>query len=461
VNKKIRFDIIRTRNIWFIFSLVVVGIGVVSLFTQKLNLGVDFTGGRIIRFEAGRTVTTDEIDSILEEVGISAKPAQILTGGREFIVRTESYAEAEDLQGLESKEQVEKAREFRQKVHNLKIEFNIRLFDLDPDNFTLWRLDSVPSEKTLDGFLDEGGLDSVSVQIKNKETIPGDAEGDPPTYNVTIALKNIASPDQMEEAARVLYAKLNAGFRSFEQEDEIDPVFGLELKKKAYIALLIATIGILLYVTVRFEFWFAVAAIIALIHDCLITLGFYSLLQLRVNSAFVAIILTVFGYSINDTIIIFDRIRENMRKDKKAPLDRVINSSLWETMPRSINTMATTEITLLAILVLGGSSIKDFALGLGIGIFAGTYSSIMLAAPLAFLFKSFDKKRGGDERIPSAAPPSRPKKSAKKAAPKEEKEEAKPKKGAAPAGSAPKTAPAHKKKKKSDSKKKGKKQRRR
>ena len=169
----------------------------------------------------------------------------------------------------------------------------------------------------------------------------------------------------------------------------IGATIGGELTKQALIALLLANLGILAYVSFRFEWKFGVAAILALVHDILIMLAVYSVTQIAINASFIAAILTIVGYSINDTIVVFDRIRENKRHLKKVEHNSLVNRSISETMARSINTSFTTLLTIAALYVLGVPAIKDFALPLLVGILSGTYSSIFIASPIWVLM---DKK---------------------------------------------------------------------
>jgi len=164
----------------------------------------------------------------------------------------------------------------------------------------------------------------------------------------------------------------------------IAAVIGRELTQRAVLAVAVASALMLLYITIRFEFRFGVAAIIALLHDVAITVAAFSLLRREVNLAFVAALLTVVGYSINDSIVIFDRIRENQRARAQGPGDYVplVNRSLNETLTRSINTSATTLLAIFAVFLFGGRTIRDFALALMIGMTAGTYSSIFIASPI-------------------------------------------------------------------------------
>lgn len=164
--------------------------------------------------------------------------------------------------------------------------------------------------------------------------------------------------------------------------DVVGPVIGRELIQKALIAILVSAIGILAYVTIRFEYRFASVAVICLLHDLIIVLGFFALTGREVNSPFVAAVLTVVGYSINDTIVIFDRIRENLRFKKKQNNEEIVAKSIEQSISRTINTSVTTLIVVLMLVIFGGSAIQDFAFALLIGVLFGTFSSIFLAGPL-------------------------------------------------------------------------------
>ncbi|MBU0687837.1 MAG: protein translocase subunit SecF [Candidatus Margulisbacteria bacterium] len=172
------------------------------------------------------------------------------------------------------------------------------------------------------------------------------------------------------------------------EADVIGPVIGKELRTQALWALLVASVLITIYVSFRFEFKYAVAALIALYHDAFITAGIIALLWRTVDAPFVAAILTIMGYSINDTIVIFDRIRENIKKPGavKKHFATIVNESINQTMARSINTVLTTLVMVTALLLFGGATIKDFALVLFVGFLAGAYSSIFVASPLLVLW---------------------------------------------------------------------------
>ncbi|WP_244269774.1 protein translocase subunit SecF [Caldanaerovirga acetigignens] len=173
--------------------------------------------------------------------------------------------------------------------------------------------------------------------------------------------------------------------------EKVDAIIGKELQRQALIALMIANCGVLLYVAFRFEFKSGIAAIGALIHDVLIMVSFYSIFYIPIDITFVAAILTVVGYSINDTIVIFDRIRENQRIMGKAKFDDIANTSITQCLTRSINTSLTTLLAIISLYFLGGETIKDFTLALIVGIVSGVYSTIFIATPIWSILRGQQK----------------------------------------------------------------------
>lgn len=174
------------------------------------------------------------------------------------------------------------------------------------------------------------------------------------------------------------------------EENTVDPVIAQELGLKAIYAVAAASLGIIIYVSIRFEWRFALAAIVALLHDAFIVISFFSILRLEVNLPFVAAILTIIGYSINDTIVIFDRIRENLRFAKLKNFDdlaNLVNQSIWQTLTRSINTALTVFIAAVCLLIFGSESIRLFSLAMTIGLISGGYSSIFIASQVWILMK--------------------------------------------------------------------------
>lgn len=199
----------------------------------------------------------------------------------------------------------------------------------------------------------------------------------------SIELKTIKDLENAER--KELFAKFKEKYQlkdeDFYKSSQFGPSVGKEIKNKAFVSVSIAALCMLLYISFRFKLAYGLAAIIALLHDVLVVFAVYSLFKIPVNSPFVAAMLTVVGYSINDTIVVFDRIRENLG-GRRSNLEEVVNHSINETIRRSINTSVTTLVAILALYIVGVDSIKEFTLPLLCGITIGTYSSIFIAGPL-------------------------------------------------------------------------------
>lgn len=191
--------------------------------------------------------------------------------------------------------------------------------------------------------------------------------------------QDISDTELSDRAFKALNAQA-AGAAQLRRVEFVGPQVGEELTEDGGLAVLYSLFGILVYVALRFEYRFAVGSVIALVHDVLITLGVFSLLQVEFDLPVLAAVLAVIGYSLNDTIVVFDRIRENFRVMRKGSPVEIINGSLNQTLSRTIMTSFTTLLVLLALFFLGGESIHGFALALLVGIVVGTYSSIYVAS---------------------------------------------------------------------------------
>ncbi len=189
---------------------------------------------------------------------------------------------------------------------------------------------------------------------------------------------------RIEEAFTSVFGK---GAYEVRRIEVVGPKVGKDLTKKALLAIIFSWIGILIYVGVRFEFRYALGGIVALVHDVLITVTFLSLFDKEFDLNIVAALLTIIGYSINDTIVIFDRIRENTRKNIKMALGDVINMSVNQTLSRTILTSLTVLLVLVVLFFFGGAVIHDFTFALLVGTVAGIYSTVFIASPIVLLFE--------------------------------------------------------------------------
>jgi SecD/SecF fusion protein len=227
----------------------------------------------------------------------------------------------------------------------------------------------------------------------------GTGTGDP-----NISVRTATRDDDDERTIRAALSEV-AGTVSPENDQIIGPTLGSELRNRAVIALFIALAAQLIYLSIRFRWTFATAAVIAIFHDVLIVLGVFALLGKPIDGIFLASALTIIGVSVNDTIITLDRIRERWAANRTAPLAGVVNTAILETAPRTINTSISTVFILGALLVLGGASLADFSLALLLGLIIGTYSSAFVVCPLVLRLEKFN---GSPPPMPKRADGYRP-----------------------------------------------------
>jgi len=224
----------------------------------------------------------------------------------------------------------------------------------------------------------------VADVVKNDATIQYQSTLDG-TGNLLLIKTSVMKVGE-ENVSKMIQAALTQAFPeskfTLAGEEDVGSEVGRDLKRAATKAILFSLIGILIYVSLRFEFGFALGGVIALAHDAFITLGLYSLFGRQVSLTIVAALLTIVGYSINDTIVIFDRIREDLRKDPKTDFKTLCNRAINQTLSRTVLTSLTTLIAVLVLFIFGGGAINDFALAMLIGVIAGTYSTIFIAAPI-------------------------------------------------------------------------------
>jgi preprotein translocase subunit SecF len=248
--------------------------------------------------------------------------------------------------------------------------------------FTGGTLVQVQSKKLVDvaslrAGLDREGLHGAEIQnfgapsefvVRARVAKPG-----------TDANDTQATADAVRQA---LTAVLGAGNFTIVRTEAVGPKVGSELRTKAFLAIFLSFFAVLAYLAYRFEWRFGLAAVIATAHDILATIAFIGFLRLEVSLTVVAAVLSMVGYSLNDTIIIFDRVRENLKKHKKEGFEQILNRSINETLPRSVLTHGTTLSSLIALIIFGGEVIRPFALVMFFGVFTGTFSSIYIASPV-------------------------------------------------------------------------------
>ena len=205
-------------------------------------------------------------------------------------------------------------------------------------------------------------------------------------YLVKFEKKNDSNPNFIQEIKEDLIKSIGPGF-NFRRVENVGPKVSAELLKSGIIAIGLSLVAMLLYIWIRFEWQFSLGAILALLHDVIITLGVFSFFNFEINLSIVAAVLTIVGYSMNDTVVIFDRVRENLKKFSDIKIFDLTNISINETLSRTIITSITTLLALLSIYFLGGEILKGFSLAMILGVVFGTYSSIYIANPILVLLK--------------------------------------------------------------------------
>jgi len=337
-----RVPFISLRKIAAVLSILAL-IGSIFLFsTRGLNYGIDFTGGTVVEADFGAEPESERVKNILANIGYGGAQVQSIKAPE--IANVEySYARIALPLQEESVEEGAAAqqRALRAATDELMLQFGM--------------IDEVPPSPQF--ILEETGDD--------------------------------ATPEQ--EAAYQAYQDVRSNF--VKKQDVVGSKVSGELRQKGAIAILLALGMVLLYIWFRFEWQFGLGAVVALFHDVLLTIGVFSLTQIEFNLSIIAAILTIVGYSLNDTVIVYDRIRENLRKYKKMVLPEVLNLSINDTLSRTILTSLTTLTALIALYFLGGSGLRGFSFAMIWGVFVGTYSSIFVASPMLMLLKL---KRGAN-----------------------------------------------------------------
>ena len=349
-------------------------LSLVSLFYPGPNYGIDFAGGTEVQLAFDGDTTPGEVRSALEEAGYS-RPDVISVEGKpsEYIIRVREVSSLPE-------DQVEK---IRASVENVLGEGVLQEMKVSPggDKITL-RVSGDVHEQQLQEALTAGG-----AHVRSINSLAGSRD---PRYEAQL----VGVADELIEQLQAHFGE-RAPAHALRVE-WVGPKAGAQLREAAVQSLLYAIAFIMLYVAFRFDLRFAPGGVIAMLHDALITLGVYVLFQKEVNLTTVAALLTIMGYSINDTIVVFDRIRENMVRVRDKSLRELINVSTSQMLSRTIVTSLTTLLSVSAFFFLGTGVIRDIAFALGVGILIGTLSSIFIAAPITELMdrRLFSRGRG-------------------------------------------------------------------
>lgn len=359
------------------FSLIFSVAGILSmLFWHKIPLGVDFSGGTKVYVSFAEPPNDQQIRAALDKAGLHRAVVQRLSGadtqnGRVITLDQKETNETELSQG---KNRI---------IHALDPNASgtqRSLNNSDQVGFTVVR-DSLVAHDPLHAA--PGEYDKIARQILNYRD--NDRGG---VIKNLDELKSVVPGPVVEALKQDFYA----GNFAFKGADVVGPQVGAQLKKQATLAVVFSLIAMLVYLWSRFELIYGVAAVVAVFHDTLITVGAFSLTNQEITLTVIAAILTLVGYSMNDTIVVFDRIRENVKLMRRESLAQIVNKSINQTLSRTILTSGLTFLTVLSLYLFGGEVLHGFSFALVIGILIGTYSSIAVAAPMLV---AYTERRSG------------------------------------------------------------------
>jgi preprotein translocase subunit SecF len=365
-------------------SSILVASSIIAMVLLKLKFGIDFAGGYEIQVKLPGEQSEESIVEALKGEKITDVRVQTFgLSGDEYLVFVPEQASLTGEQKLGLKDKM------------------VELAGGDADKLSAWSI--AESGESFDvRFLvpvEESALreavTSIGVEIK---TISRGERTDEPFYKVTL----VSIADYIEATLREKLAP-PVSERIVQRIEFVGPQVGAELRNQGILAVIYSLVFILLYIAVRFDFNFAPGAIVALVHDVLITLGVFAVFQIEFNLPVIAALLAIVGYSLNDTIVVYDRIRENIPLRRGLKLHDLVNVSLNQTLSRTVLTSGTTLLVVIALLVLGGPMIRAFSIALFVGVIVGTYSSIAIASPVYIALRERAMAKDEEEKLSAKA----------------------------------------------------------
>jgi preprotein translocase subunit SecF len=372
-------DFLGKKWYFLTFSLIFSVAGVLSMaFWHGIPLGVDFRGGTIVDVKYSHTPDPAAIHSEIERAGLKNARVQAISGpstNNEVLIALDIQETSE--QSLDKgKNQIVQALESnapagKQDLNNSS-SLTILNYLLEKDPLRLGS-DANPRYTAIARAI-------IDYRDKTKSGVLGSID----------ELKSVAEPAVVSSLQDNFFVS-DFGIRNVEI---VGPQVGQQLRKQAILATLYSLAGMLVYLALRFEWIYGVAAVLTVFHDTLITVGAFSLLNWEISLTVIAAILTLIGYSNNDTIVVFDRIRENIKLLRREKLADIVNKSINQTLSRTILTAGLTFLTVLALFLFGGEVLHAFSFALVIGILIGTYSSIAIAAPILVAYQEWRGERG-------------------------------------------------------------------
>ena len=372
-------DFFKRARLWLGISLVMMVVAFGSFLLQGLNYGIDFQGGTSIRTQSEQPVDVATYRAALEPLGLGdVSIAEVFDP---------SFDENQHVAMVRIQAQEGDERIASETI--TAVQFAIA---------TVVESQIILSVETSDLIESDARAAAASENLSFETRENGATTEYVLPYGTTLE-QVLAFEDALDGATGERQVTIGYDAMQFPSVESVGPKVSGELIQTAIIAVALAVLAILLYIWLRFEWQFAVGAVLALTHDVILTIGIFSELQIKFDLAIIAALLTIVGYSINDTVIVFDRVRENLRKYKQKDLREVLNLSINETLSRTLMTSGTTLLALIALFALGGDVIRGFVFAMIWGVIVGTYSSIFVASALLLVL---GVKRDWSKKDPAA-----------------------------------------------------------
>ena len=364
-----KIDFMARRQIWLTVSAVLVAASIGLILVRGLNLGVEFTGGTEVGLKFQEAANVEAIRGQLATENIDAQVTTIGDAGDEVLIRVATQ-EGDTVLDEEMTRRI---------VAVLRPDSGSGKPDLNVIDRTT--IESVlAAAPGLDAAAREAAADAI-VSERNDKAIFGSHDD----------LANLAGLDA--GALDHLRGATEVGPLALRQQNYIGPSIGEELKRNSLFAIFGALLGMLAYIWIRFQLGWGLAAVLTLAHDTLVTIGLFIIAGMEMGQPTVAAFLTLVGYSVNDTVVVFDRVRDNMRRKPNMKMLDVINLSINQTLSRTVITSGLTFIAVLAIFLFGGPALRSFSFVLVVGVIVGTYSSIYVASPILLLSQRYIKPK--------------------------------------------------------------------
>jgi preprotein translocase subunit SecF len=367
------------------FSLIFSVAGVLSiLFWHGIKLGIDFRGGTLVYVQFDQQPDLDRIRVAMDRAGIHDSRIQAYgTAAQKQVAISLAQSQTQESSLDSGRETILKALNA-----NYSATGAANQGKLDLDNVGQ---SALAQYLQLNGTASDVASQQAAAILNHRDKDLGGILGSLDQLN---GVANPAVANQLKQGAYL------SGFHVF-AADIIGPQVGAALRKQALLATLYSLAGMLIYLWFRFELIYGVAAVVAVFHDTLITIGAFSLTNQEITLTVIAALLTLIGYSMNDTIVVFDRIRENLRMSRRENLTSVVNRSINQTLSRTVLTSGLTFLTVLSLYVFGGEVLHGFSFALVVGILIGTYSSIAVAAPMLVAYQEWRGTRGKQAVLPA------------------------------------------------------------